>query len=81
MAKIDLDSLNIEELALLRDRAIEKLAEKVAARHAELEAEWRGFPSTANLRKNPRPQLPHQSQRSATRRRAMRIMTSITATG
>ena len=39
MAKMDLDSLNIEELASLRDRAIEKLAEKVAARHAELEAE------------------------------------------
>ncbi len=39
MAKIDLDSLNIEELATLRDRAIEKLAEKVAARQAELEAE------------------------------------------
>jgi len=37
--KLDLDSLNIEELAALRDRAIEKLAEKVAARHAELEAE------------------------------------------
>ena len=35
---MDLDSLNIEELASLRDRAIEKLAEKVAARHAELEA-------------------------------------------
>jgi hypothetical protein len=39
MAKIDLDSLNIEELAALRDRAIDKLAEKVALRHAELEAE------------------------------------------
>jgi hypothetical protein len=39
MAKTDLDSLTIEELANLRDRAIEKLAEKVAARHAELEAE------------------------------------------
>jgi hypothetical protein len=39
MAKIDLDALNIEELALLRDRTIEKLAEKVAARQAELEAE------------------------------------------
>jgi len=38
-AKLDLDSLNIEELAALRDRAIEKLAEKVAQRHAELEAE------------------------------------------
>jgi hypothetical protein len=33
VAKIDLDSLNIAELALLRDRTIEKLAEKVAARH------------------------------------------------
>ncbi len=39
MAKIDLDSLNIEELAALRERVIEKLAEKVAARQVELEAE------------------------------------------
>ena len=39
MAKIDLDSLSIEELASLRDHATEKLAEKVAARQAELEAE------------------------------------------
>jgi hypothetical protein len=39
MAKIDLDALCIEELAALRDSAIEKLAEKVAARQAELESE------------------------------------------
>jgi hypothetical protein len=39
MAKIDLDSLSIEELATLRDQASDKLAEKVAARQAELEAE------------------------------------------
>ncbi|KAA0073304.1 hypothetical protein [Tardiphaga sp. P9-11] len=39
MAKIDLDSLSIEELAALRDQATDKLAEKVAARQAELEAE------------------------------------------
>jgi len=39
MANIDLDSLSIEELATLRDNAIDKLAEKVAARRAELEAE------------------------------------------
>ena len=39
MAKIDPDAMNIEELANLRDRAIEKLAEKVAARQAELAAE------------------------------------------
>jgi hypothetical protein len=39
MAKIDLDSLSIEELAALRELASDKLFEKVAARRAELEAE------------------------------------------
>jgi hypothetical protein len=39
MAKIDLDSLSIEELASLRDHATEKLFEKVAARQAALAAE------------------------------------------
>jgi hypothetical protein len=39
MATLDLESLNIEELAALRDNVIEKLAEKVAARQAELESE------------------------------------------
>ena len=39
MAKIDLESLNIEELATLRDRVVEKLAEKVAQRQTELAAE------------------------------------------
>jgi hypothetical protein len=39
MAKIDLDSMNIEELAILRDNASAKLLEKVAARQLELEAE------------------------------------------
>jgi hypothetical protein len=39
MAKFDLDSLSIEEVASLRDNATDKLAEKVAARRAELEAE------------------------------------------
>jgi DNA-binding protein H-NS len=39
MAKMDLDSLNIEELAALRDAATEKLAQKVTARQVELEAE------------------------------------------
>jgi hypothetical protein len=51
MAKIDLDSLNIEEFALLRDRTIEKLAEKVAAGHdqnlgLELGAKCRRSPMT-----------------------------------
>jgi hypothetical protein len=39
MAKIDLDSLSIEELAALRELATDKLFEKVAVRRAELEAE------------------------------------------
>ena len=39
MAKIDLDSLSIEELAALRECATDKLMEKVAVRRAELETE------------------------------------------
>ena len=39
MAKIDLDTLSIEELAALREAASERLVQKVAARQAELEAE------------------------------------------
>jgi hypothetical protein len=39
MAKFDLDSLGIEELAALRDAATEKLAQKVLVRQSELEAE------------------------------------------
>ena len=39
MAKIDLDSLSIEELAALRELATDRLYDKVAARRAELEAE------------------------------------------
>jgi hypothetical protein len=39
MAKSDLDSMSIEELAVLRDSANAKLLEKVAARQLELEAE------------------------------------------
>jgi hypothetical protein len=39
LAKIDLDSLSIEENAGLRENAADKLFEKVAARRAELEAE------------------------------------------
>lgn len=39
MAKFDLDSLSIEDLAKLRDNVNAKLLEKVAARQLELEAE------------------------------------------
>ena len=54
MAKIDLDSLSIEELAALRDAATEKLAQKVAARQAELEAELERLSQYGKLaRKSP----------------------------
>ncbi len=39
MAKIDLEAMSIEELAILRDNASAKLLEKVVARQLELEAE------------------------------------------
>jgi hypothetical protein len=39
MAKIDLDSMSIEDLANLRENVNAKLLEKVAARQVELEAE------------------------------------------
>lgn len=39
MAKIDLDSMSIEELAKLRENINAKIIEKVAARQLELEAE------------------------------------------
>jgi hypothetical protein len=39
MAKIDLDSMSIEDLVSLRENVNAKLLEKVAARQIELEAE------------------------------------------
>ena len=39
MARIDLDSMSIEDLVNLRESANAKLLEKVAARQIELEAE------------------------------------------
>jgi hypothetical protein len=51
MAKIDLDSLSIEELAALRDAATEKLAQKVAARQSELEAELESLSQYGKLAK------------------------------
>ena len=39
MARIDLDSMSIEDLANLRESVNAKLQEKVAARQVELEAE------------------------------------------
>jgi hypothetical protein len=51
MAKIDLDSLSIEELAALRDAATEKLAQKVMARQSELEAELESLSQYGKLAK------------------------------
>jgi hypothetical protein len=51
MAKIDLDSLNIEELAALRDAVTDKLAQKVMARQAELEAELESLSQYGKLTK------------------------------
>lgn len=39
MQKVDLDSMSIDDLAVLRDQASEKLADKIAARQRELAAE------------------------------------------
>jgi hypothetical protein len=51
MAKIDLDSLSIQELAALRDAAAEKLAQKVAMRQSELEAELESLSQYGKLAK------------------------------
>ena len=51
MAKIDLDSLSIEELAALREDATEKLTQKVVARQAELEAELERLSQYGKLNK------------------------------
>ncbi len=49
MAKIDLDSLGIEELASLRENATDKLFEKVAARAApSSRRSWKSSPNTAS---------------------------------
>jgi hypothetical protein len=73
MPKIDLDSLNIEELIALRERIGEKITEKVAARQAELEAELQKLsqygkpakkaPAAPATRKTDEPQKSDEAQR------------------
>jgi hypothetical protein len=58
MAKIDLDSLGIEELASLRENATDKLMEKVAARRAELEAELEKLQQYGKPAKKPQEVVP-----------------------
>jgi hypothetical protein len=50
MQKVDLDAMSIEELAALRDNATVKLAEKVAARQKELEAELEKLSAYGNAK-------------------------------
>jgi hypothetical protein len=57
MQKVDLDAMSIEELAALRDNAITKLAEKVAARQKELEAELEKLSVYGKPRKAPAPKV------------------------
>lgn len=53
MAKIDLDSLSIEELASLRDAATEKLAQKVFWRgRANSKPNWNDCRNTASSPKS-----------------------------
>ena len=69
MAKIDLDSMSIEELAVLRDNANAKLLEKVAARHSELEAEMEQLSQYGKPAKKaiaaPAPAKPKKSERKS----------------
>lgn len=55
MAKNDLDSLSIEDLAALRENATDKLMEKVTARRAELEAELEKLSQYDKLAKKSQP--------------------------
>ena len=64
MAKIDLDSLGIEELAALRENATDKLMEKVAARRAELEAELEKLLQYGRPAKKPQEATPVAKARS-----------------
>src|SRR6202011_563891 len=67
MAKIDLDSLGIEELAALRESATDKLMEKVATRRAELEAELEKLSQYGKLaKKTPEKTLENWLEKSPT---------------
>jgi hypothetical protein len=69
MAKIDLDMMSIEELAVLRDSATAKLLEKVAARQVELEAEMERLSQYGKPAKKaiaaPAPVKPKKSERKS----------------
>jgi hypothetical protein len=58
MAKIDLDSLGIDELVKLRETINAKLQEKVAARQLELEAELQRLSEFGKPAKKPAASAP-----------------------
>ncbi len=70
MAKFDLDSLGIEELAALRENATAKLFEKVAARQAELEAELEKLAQYGKPAKKPLAAPPAAKPRKAEEKKA-----------
>jgi hypothetical protein len=72
MAKIDLDSLAIDELVKLREAVTVKLQEKVAARQLELEAELQrlsefGKPAKKPAASAPKPRKGEEKQAEAPR--------------
>jgi len=68
VAKIDLDSMSIEELATLRDNATAKLLEKVAARQLELEAEMERLSQYKPAKKAPVPPVASSKAKKAERK-------------
>jgi hypothetical protein len=73
MAKIDLDSLGIEELAALRDNASDKLMEKVARGRPNSKLNWKDLPNTANRLRNRSPRRQSRRPERQTIRRMTRL--------
>jgi urease accessory protein len=71
MVKIDIEALSIEELATPRDDAAQMLAEKVAARQAELEPSLRRYRATGRGQSGCRPRgdIKESSTKAASSRR------------
>jgi hypothetical protein len=68
MAKIDLNALSIDELVALRDNAIDKLAEKVLARQAELQLELERLSQYGKPTKKPASAAPARPRKSDSRK-------------
>jgi hypothetical protein len=66
MAKIDLDSMSIDELVKLRENVDAKLVEKVAARQLELEAEMKRLSESGKpVKKSPAAPAANKPRKSA----------------